>query len=215
MTSRSGYDRGWMHVGRRGNTGTSRHLIHVHPNIPPPGSSSLPAAMQTILKFEKVTTTVSLTSVPVATAPPPPVPPAPAPSRTSMEMSEVTPAIARRTLQRLLDGYIDPMSKSGYPGAIRNEAGCILVQKAPNRAVSLAQRLIYRTRKPSDTTCTGKRLYSNCTPCRPGHGTKAETQARAAERPPPCCDRTQGPRGYCTAVCWGASLSSLPPANMY
>ncbi|KAJ5638748.1 hypothetical protein N7528_001138 [Penicillium herquei] len=57
-------------------------------------------------------------------------------TRTAKELAALTPTEALRALQRLHDGYSDPISKAGYPPAITNEAGCILVQKAPNRTVS-------------------------------------------------------------------------------
>jgi ABC-type Fe2+-enterobactin transport system substrate-binding protein len=41
---------------------------------------------------------------------------------------------------RLIAGYSDK-SGSTYPAAISNEAGCILVQKKPNRLVSAACNL--------------------------------------------------------------------------
>ena len=46
----------------------------------------------------------------------------------------MTPAQAQACLDRLRLGYMDSRSGSGYPPATTNDAGCLLAQKAPNRA---------------------------------------------------------------------------------
>jgi hypothetical protein len=75
--------------------------------------------------------------------------PAPAPaaataSPTNLELAKVGREQARETMQRLVDGYQDK-SGSSYGPAVRNEAGCVLAQKAPNRAVSISQWQMLRT----------------------------------------------------------------------
>jgi hypothetical protein len=53
---------------------------------------------------------------------------------TLLELKLVSRETAQATLQRLKDGYIDK-SGSGYPAALRNNAGCILAQKTTQRVV--------------------------------------------------------------------------------
>lgn len=60
--------------------------------------------------------------------------PAPA-SATLTALAAISPTTARKTLQRLIDGYTDPRSGSGYAAAKGNGAGCILAQKQANRTV--------------------------------------------------------------------------------
>ena len=69
----------------------------------------------------------------------------------------VTREQARLTVERLIAGYADK-SGSSYGPALSNEAGCILAQKAPNRAVS-NMLPCYRASADADFTIPGERLH--------------------------------------------------------
>lgn len=64
----------------------------------------------------------------------PPTPAKPS-SKATDALAEVSPELALRTLERLIQGYQDK-SGSGYAAATTNLAGCVLVQKGANRLVS-------------------------------------------------------------------------------
>ncbi|MEJ9158780.1 hypothetical protein P4K11_32865, partial [Bacillus cereus] len=53
------------------------------------------------------------------------------------ELRTISKNTALQTWKRLVDGYTDK-SNSGYEPAVREENGCLLAQKAPNRDVSHA-----------------------------------------------------------------------------
>jgi hypothetical protein len=55
-------------------------------------------------------------------------------TKTATELSCVTRDQAAATIARLRAGYRDK-SGAGYPAAVTNEAGCVLVRKTPNREV--------------------------------------------------------------------------------
>jgi len=83
----------------------------------------------------------SLAPAPTVTIPPAPArePPAAAAanadSTTTAELKALAVADALAAWTRLRDGYTDK-SGLGYPAAIRAANGCLVCQKAPNRAVS-------------------------------------------------------------------------------
>jgi hypothetical protein len=102
------------------------------PRAPLAEVSANKVARQSLLPF-----TSSKSSAPGAAPAAPALPPTTTRpvSRTLKELHEVTWQTARRTVQRLVDGYQD-RSGSGYGAAVSNSKGCLLVQKAPNRQVS-------------------------------------------------------------------------------
>lgn len=61
--------------------------------------------------------------------------PAPVASSTLTELARVSQPVALQTWRRLRWGYTDARSGSGYPAAVANRAGCLLAQKATQRAV--------------------------------------------------------------------------------
>jgi len=80
------------------------------------------------------------------------------PPRTmASELATVTREQARLTVERLIAGYADK-SGSSYSPALSNEAGCILAQKAPNRAVS-NMLPCYRASTDADFTILGEWLH--------------------------------------------------------
>lgn len=73
---------------------------------------------------------------PPAAAAAAPVAPEKVRSKTNKELGELPRDLVLKTWQRLVDGYTDDRSKSGYPAALRQSNGCLLAQKGANRQVS-------------------------------------------------------------------------------
>ncbi|KAM3425882.1 hypothetical protein MY4824_010140, partial [Beauveria thailandica] len=61
--------------------------------------------------------------------------PADTSSKTLAELRVISKNTALQTWKRLVNGYTDK-SNSGYEPAVREENGCLLAQKAPNRDVN-------------------------------------------------------------------------------
>ena len=142
---------------------------------------------QTRLSFARV-------SGPVPTAPPRPLKRSRSPepqlgpessvrpakqSRTATELANVTRSQAAATIARLRAGYRDK-SGAGYPAALTNEAGCVLVQKTPNRAVSLGLQTDRAFQHTNRGVWVGQWIHTDCANCGsadPISHTKAEASA--------------------------------------
>jgi hypothetical protein len=81
-------------------------------------------------------------------------------SATAEELAGITKEQALAALARLTASYRDK-SGAGYPAAVSNEAGCILAQKMPNRAVSIFRLSHGREHHTDRAMIAGQRLCAD------------------------------------------------------